>query len=186
MPTFSKKNRKKTETIKPNELLKRYIFIERNAYISLILSIRQNMKKNKWIFIAALFIMCLSASSCTKTEEEHICELAEKFGNLYFNHQIRESKIYCTYEMQPIMDFRASNLIEQEIELLKSQKLPATVKAIRCDLQGHSDLAYVSLEVKNFLRTDYLKDSAFMVKCDTIDIIFSKDFADNWKIKSPF
>lgn len=146
------------------------------------------MKTKGKIITASLFFLSIFASSCEETLEEYIHRQAEEFGALYFNHKIRESKPYCTYEMQPIMDFRNYNLSDRERNLLKKQKEPATVKTVYSFIDLLNERAYVSLEVKNFVHVDYLKDTSYLVECDTIELIFKQLSLDKhiWRIMNPF
>lgn len=138
------------------------------------------------VLTISLCLLSLFATSCKETEEEYICKMTEEFGELYFNQKIQESKNYCTTELKPIMDFRAKNLTEEEKLLFKNQNKLAKVRAIECNTKLNDDVAFVSLEVKDFLRTDFMKDTAFIVKCDTFTITLHREFDTFWKVRDPF
>lgn len=142
----------------------------------------ENIKRVlEWIFL----LFPLMWTSCTQSDEERICHTARQFAELYYNLNVRDAREYCNSDLHAVMDFRMNNLTQQDYDSYREAG-PAKVKVISCNINYAADLAYVKVEVRNFLRFNYISDSLLLVECDTIDMTLSKVTNKEWKLRDPF
>lgn len=141
--------------------------------------------KNIFFIKLLLLLPIFLLQSCTQTlDEKEACEVAQKFAERYYNLEVRKAKRYCVREMYPIMDFRASNIAQCDIEMVRNAG-PAAVRVLDCDMDVENRTSYVEIEVSNFLRVDYINDSLSIIPCDTMEVIIVKDTDDHWLVKFP-
>lgn len=103
---------------------------------------------------------CLSATcSCShdamSADMNEAINVADNFAGRYFNYELEASRNYCTPESVVWLSFLASNINQEDIDILNAQDRPATVETD--DVEMTSDTTAVAIcEVSNFLRLDTL------------------------------
>lgn len=112
------------------------------------------------IYLPILFFAIVAVSfSCTgetgREDEDSITELTDSFGYNYFNLKFSKALPYCTSESEKWLRFRATNVLQEDIDILRQQAEGATCRTK--DVNVISDTsATVTCEVSNFLRSDTL------------------------------
>ncbi|MBP3553629.1 MAG: hypothetical protein J6K05_10770 [Bacteroidaceae bacterium] len=142
------------------------------------------MMKNSSIIKWGLLFISFAVSACEKTEKEIVSHVAKEFTEAYYNLEIRKAKEYCSQELHTIMDFRHNNLTERDLAYKKTLG-KAEVKILKCEISTGNDIAYLDVEISNFMRINYMNDSLFGVPCDTIELTLVKEHDNNWRVKNP-
>lgn len=83
--------------------------------------------------ISFISLICLLfLGSCAKQhkseDEEKIISVTDKFASNYFNLNLKEAMQLCTPESEKWIKFMASNIFQEDIDILNSQKENATHK----------------------------------------------------------
>ncbi len=140
------------------------------------------MRKHRIILSLFFIFMVLS---CGKEEiKDEISEVATAFGTHYYNLNIKKAKEYCHPDIHGIMDFRAYNVRDMDRELHKEID-SATVKVLKYDVDPDKNSAYVDIEVKNFIRVNWMQGTIHVVPCDTFMIVLINEFNTGWVVRHP-
>lgn len=138
------------------------------------------MKRQHWFLCLAMF--CILASCDEKKNE--ICEVAINFSKHYYNLNIKKAKEYCHPDIYGIMDFRAHNIRDIDRELhQKSDSAKVSVISYHMDYDKNS--AYVDVEVRNFIRVNYIHEYVHVVPCDTFQLVLVNEFNTGWVVRHP-
>ena len=121
------------------------------------------------IAVSAATLLLLAAftlTSCREdNEEEKIENGACRFGEYFFNCLYKDAMKLCTPESEKWLRYAASNISQEDIDILNSQKDDATCESTDMTMQDDTT-AVVTIKVKNFLMMDSIgvpskiKDSA--------------------------
>lgn len=102
----------------------------------------------------SLIICLLIFSSCTEhyesEDEEQIVSTTDSFATHYFNYNLKEAMPFCTPESEKWIRYTASNIFQEDIDLLKQQKEGATHET--------DDIIYIN-------------DTSAMVKCHVYNVM---------------
>lgn len=139
----------------------------------------------KNVFRTVLCMSLLGFSSCVMSEKERACAVAQKFSEEYFRMNIKEAKMYCVQELYPIFDFRESNKFLEGVDRNVTEEMNPLVKVLDCDINADKDMACVYMEVRDFIRINYLTQQYVWVPCDTFEISLVRESDDDWRIKNP-
>lgn len=108
----------------------------------------------------------MTVTSCSwNSDDEEIETNACQFTEYYFNCVYGDAIKMCTPESEKWLRYAASNISQEDINLLNSQKDDATCKSTDINMENDST-AEVTIKVKNFLMMDSIgvppriKDSA--------------------------
>jgi len=121
--------------------------------------------------ILSTIAACLLFAACNsdgRKDYKDIRKTADSFADAYFNYDFKSACNHCTVESEKWLHFAASNVIDEDIELLRAEREGATHEVI--DVNCVTDTsAMVSLTVRNFLKRDtlgrpgYIMDNDFFV-----------------------
>lgn len=139
----------------------------------------------KKLFRTVLCMSLLGFSSCNISERERACAVAQEFSEEYFRMNIKEAKMYCVQELYPIFDFREGNKFLKDADSDMAEGVNPLVNVLGCDINADKDIACVYVEVRDFIRINYLTQQYVRVPCDTFELSLVRESDNNWKIKNP-
>lgn len=115
-------------------------------------------------FAALLPLLFAACNSILYTEEDRMRNNINNFASAYFNWQYKEALPFCTPESERWLRFAASNVTQEDVDLLRAQQEGASHKidSINYDKGDTTATAYIT--VKNFLQADSIDTPAHMVK----------------------
>ena len=106
-----------------------------------------------------LFILCcLAFSGCYEAEtapDAKVLVRAAEFADAYFNYNFEKARKMVTPESEKWLRFAASNVTQEDVDLLNTQEESATVEAVDYERTNDSTLV-VTVAVRNFLKKDSL------------------------------
>lgn len=101
-----------------------------------------------------IFLTTISVASCSgNNDEEEIENNACRFAEYYFNCLYKDAMEMCTPESAKWLSYAASNISQEDIDILNSQKDDATCESTDLTMENDST-AEVTIKVKNFLMMD--------------------------------
>lgn len=102
-------------------------------------------------------------------DDSEIKAAVDSFATAYFNYNFRGASRNCTAESEKWLRFAATNVIDEDIELLRAQHEGATHEVL--DIIHSSDTtATANLMVQNFLKRDTLGRPGHIVDKDFISL----------------
>ena len=108
--------------------------------------------------------LCLALSGCQEAEtspEERATALAADFADAYFNYDFKKARRMATPESEKWLRFAASNVTQEDVDLLNAQEEDATVLAEAYERTSDSTVV-VTVSVRNFLSKDSLGSVGMM------------------------
>lgn len=114
-------------------------------------------------------------------DEADITEAADSFAAGYFNLDFAKAKRFCTPESEKWLRFRATNVLQEDIDILKKQQTCATCSVSSVKITSDTT-AIVACKVENYLRTDTLGRPGCMTRSGSCTLKAVKR-ADAWFIK---
>ena len=85
--------------------------------------------------------------------EEQLMEVVDSFSVSYFNYDLQKAQRYSTVDSEKWLQFIATNIQQEDVDILRQQDLPATVEIGEVNYTGDSS-AIVNISVQNFLSMD--------------------------------
>ncbi len=113
-------------------------------------------------------IMAFTFLSCDfgNTEGSDLTdEAAVQWAEAYFNYQFERATRYVTPESRKWLRFAATNMSEQDVEVLRKQDGPAEVSLLDC-MQTDDSTWTATIEVSRFMERDSLNTPGHMVTGD--------------------
>lgn len=120
--------------------------------------------------------------SCGKTKEEQVEETVEAFSNTYFNWQFHRSIAYCTPDSKRWLNYMASQVKQDDVDLLRAQEESAEVKITHVNILDGDSVAKVEVTVRNYLRMDTIGTKG-RIEEENRFIIFAKSVGNQWKVR---
>jgi len=115
-----------------------------------------------------LFLLILTAVfSCKNTHHTktaHIEEVTDSFATNYFNALYEQAARFATPESERYLRFAASQIGQEDIDLLNQQEEPATIEIQNVEIEDGDTTATVSLNVMNYLCMDTIGKAGHMVE----------------------
>lgn len=136
--------------------------------------------KNKMKVLTALVCMLNISVACSLEKENSVEKCAIGFAQSYFNLRFDQAAQSCSKESRKWIKFHASNITQEDIEVLNSQSDTAICKVEDIDTNG--DTAIVTLSVNNFLRTDSLGSKGYICHKAQFKLQMIK-MAEKWIVK---
>lgn len=117
----------------------------------------KNISKTIAIFVAVMSLhISYSCSDGIHTEEiEKATNVVDSFVGHYFNLDLKASLSYCTPESNLWLSFLASNINQEDIDVINEQEEPAKTEIENVELISDTS-ATATCIVKNFLKLDTL------------------------------
>ena len=141
------------------------------------------MDKKSRITRAALAAIAASAviamPSCSYKDENAAEERARQFAQSYFNMRFGQAAGLCTENSVKWIKYHASNISQDDIDVLDSQTDTAVCEID--DIDDSGDSATVSMTVRNFLRCDSIGKRGRMCKEANFQIAMKK-VGDKWLV----
>ncbi len=116
--------------------------------------------------VTLILLTAFTVTSCKEdNEEEKIENGACRFAEYFFNCLYKDAMKLCTPESAKWLSYAASNISQEDIDILNSQKDDATCESTDI-IMPDDTTAVVTMKVKNFLMMDSIgvpskiKDSA--------------------------
>ena len=107
---------------------------------------------------------CLAIWGCREAEtapEEKVMARAAAFADAYFNYDFETARKMVTPDSEKWLRFAASNVTQEDVDLLNAQEVDATVVAEDYERWNDSTLV-VTVTVSNFLKKDSLGKEGVM------------------------
>lgn len=103
-----------------------------------------------------VLILFYSCSNTPETKEnEEITTVTDNFASCYFNFNFMKAKLFCTPESEKWLKFSASNITQEDIEILNN--MPTGASCETGEIRHINDTsAMADCNVSDFLRIDTL------------------------------
>lgn len=117
-----------------------------------MMNTRSNGRTHNWFGVVGLLIALLLMGSCSYSEEKAIEQSAVSFAQKYFNLHYCQALSECTPESEKWVRLKASNITQEDLDILNTQADSATCTVELVEFDG--DSATTIVEVCNFLNCD--------------------------------
>ena len=128
-----------------------------------------------FVLVAAL---CL-ASACSLKDDAAVETCAKSFGQNYFNLRLQQASGFCTDRSYKWIEFYASNISQDDVDVLNTQTDSALCDIDDIDIDG--DSARVKMTVRNFLLCDSIGRPGSMCKQGKCRLTLRKE-GETWKV----
>ena len=122
--------------------------------------------------------MCL-ASACSLKDDAAVESCAKSFGQNYFNLRLQQASGLCTDRSYKWIEFYASNISQNDVDVLNTQTDSALCDIDDIDIDG--DSARVKMTVRNFLLCDSIGRPGRMCKQGKCRLTLRKE-GETWKV----
>ena len=140
------------------------------------------MKNYIMVFFCSIIML---AGSCSQPAEEkeknRIKSTADNFAENSFNFRLADSRMFCTEESAAWLSFLASNMQQEDVDILKAQDKGATCKALSINIINDTT-ATACYRVFNFMRIDTLGRAGKMTEQADYTITLVKRHS-KWHVK---
>lgn len=135
-------------------------------------------KQTILISFALVAALCL-ASACSLTDDAAVETCAKSFGQNYFNLRLQQASGLCTDRSYKWIEFYASNISQDDVDVLNAQTDSALCDIDDIDING--DSARVKMTVRNFLLCDSIGRPGRMCKQGKCRLTLRKE-GETWKV----
>ena len=137
-----------------------------------------NRLKSLAFILSSTSMMLLS---CGSDKKEQVNDVAEAFAKEYFNWHYCEAMPYVTAESSEQMKFLASNVTEDDVQLLRSMESGAEIKIEDCNIADGDSVAYVNVTIDNFCHADTIGRAASLHESANATLML-KHRDDKWQV----
>lgn len=109
----------------------------------------------RFVLFALGLLLCISCEQTEKDLDAKVLEHVAAFAEAYFNYDFEKARRMVTPNSEKWLRFAASNVTQEDVDLLNAQEGVATVEAEGYERLNDSTLA-VTLTVRDFLTKDSL------------------------------
>lgn len=135
-------------------------------------------KQTILISFALVAALCL-ASACSLKDDAAVETCAKSFGQNYFNLRLQQASGLCTDRSYKWIEFYASNISQDDVDVLNTQTDSALCDIDDIDIDG--DSARVKMTVRNFLLCDSIGRPGRMCKQGKCRLTLRKE-GETWKV----
>ena len=135
-------------------------------------------KQTILISFALVAALCL-ASACSLKDDAAVETCAKSFGQNYFNLRLQQASGLCTDRSYKWIEFYASNISQDDVDVLNTQTDSALCDIDDIDIDG--DSARVKMTVRNFLLCDSIGRPGRMCKQGKCRLTIRKE-GETWKV----
>lgn len=135
-------------------------------------------KQTILISFALVAALCL-ASACSLKDDAAVESCAKSFGQNYFNLRLQQASGLCTDRSYKWIEFYASNISQDDVDVLNTQTDSALCDIDDIDIDG--DSARVKMTVRNFLLCDSIGRPGRMCKQGMCRLTLRKE-GETWKV----
>ncbi len=118
-----------------------------------------NRLKSLVLLLSSTSLLLLSCESDTK---EQVNDAAEGFAKEFFNWHYCEAMPYVTAESAEYMKFLATNVTEDDVQMLRSMESGAEINVENCNITDGDSVAYVDMTIENFCHADTIGRPAIL------------------------
>jgi hypothetical protein len=133
-----------------------------------------------FFLLAVSSFICISCSDNQRQRNNQLDACVDSFSVYYFNYHLNDAARFATDDSRKWIELMASNVTEQDVELLKSQGQDAEVEIVSKDMED--SVATVSICVKHYLRKDTIGQVGRITDDDTY-VLRAVAQNDKWKIR---
>lgn len=137
-----------------------------------------SVKQTILISFAFITALCL-ASACSLKDDAAVETCAKSFGQNYFNLRLQQASGLCTDRSYKWIEFYASNISQDDVDVLNTQTDSALCDIDDIDIDG--DSARVKMTVRNFLLCDSIGRPGRMCKEGKCRLTLRKE-GETWKV----
>ena len=137
-----------------------------------------SVKQTILISFALVAALCL-ASACSLKDDAAVETCAKSFGQNYFNLRLQQASGLCTDRSYKWIEFYASNISQDDVDVLNAQTDSALCDIDDIDIDG--DSARVKMTVRNFLLCDSIGRPGRMCKQGKCRLTLRKE-GETWKV----
>lgn len=119
------------------------------------------------VVMAAYFLS--TADSAENKAKKEITATVDKFATCYFNFDFNNTATTCTPESMKWLSFISTNILQEDIDIIKSQEEGSRHETIEITLTSDTT-ATVTCKVYNFLKIDTLGRAGHMTEQATYKI----------------
>lgn len=139
-----------------------------------------------YILLIVLTIITLTTtnSSCKQEpgSEEQLREHADSFAVNYFNWHFEQALRYCTPESEKWLRYAASNVHEEDVELLRNKEADAQVELGDIIYNDNDSIVTIETKVYDYLQMDSIGKAAHLVPESTFRLTMVKR-SGKWLIR---
>ncbi len=166
--------------IELKKIMSKFTFINNMHYLCIKYKIyikQTTMRRTRpFIFIClAAILACCSKSS----DEEQLESAVSDFATAYFNYDLHKASTLCTQESKKHILFTASNIHENDIEILRSQEKGASVSIRNIVVSKDKTTGTAEIEVSDFMELDTIGRPGHITDKATFVLSFRKH-GDSW------
>ena len=132
--------------------------------------------------VLTVFILCVGVlSSCKRYAEQHNAETAtDSFSVYYFNYDLQNASRFVSDKWIERLKFLASNIDSTDIDKINSSE-KAEIEIIETSLEDNMTEAASTIEVRNWLKKGFLRDSLRKVETALFELSLTKENKE-WKV----
>lgn len=135
----------------------------------------------RYSFLLLVLPMLIACGESRDGSEEQLVEVADSFSVGYFNYDLQKAKRFCTDDSEKWLQFIASNIQQEDVDILRQQEESATVEVGEVSYTGDSS-AVVNITVQHFLKMDSIGKTGVMT--DEADFKLNADIHNGrWFIR---
>ena len=121
----------------------------------------KEQKVARWLLLSLIVAVTTTMMmACACEEYEVVANSAKDFAQHYFNFRLKQAATLCTQESKKWIEFRATNITQEDLDVLNSQTDTAVCDIEESEVNGSEATALVS--VSNFLLCDSIDKSGHM------------------------
>lgn len=138
------------------------------------------MKINRLKCIA-MGLLSLMVSCGQQGSERQLKEDIDSFATHYFNWQFEQAIPYCTPTSKVWLQFAASNVHPEDIDILRNRDEGASIELGEIHDTDNDSIAYIDLTVRNYVRMDTIGKPAQVIEEDqySIPLLYQNE---QWKV----
>lgn len=140
--------------------------------------------KGKSVWAVLLVVPLVWSLSCTKSDEESICHAAKEFATEYYGMNLGKACEYCVRDLHPMLRFREKEVTAEDLEAVEAYG-PMKVRVLDCHIRRETDVAHVNVELRHFIRVNYLTGVLMKIECDTIRLTLNRQNSSRWLVNNP-
>jgi hypothetical protein len=137
------------------------------------------MKRNCLLLL--VLAMLIACGESRDGSEKQLYEVVDSFSTGYFNYDLMKAERFSTDDSRKWLQFIASNILQDDVDLLRQQDLPATVTIDELNYTGDST-AVVGITAHDFLRLDSIGKSGVITSEATFRLN-AQIINGKWKIR---
>ena len=114
--------------------------------------------------VLLIFCTCFMAGCKEKEQDPYaiVKQQVSTFAEAYFNYEFETAREFVASESEKWLRFAASNVLQDDIDLLNARQAPATVSVESCERVNDSTVL-ATVKVNNFMKKDSIGQAGTIV-----------------------